>query len=478
MSSSDIENLVARFVALAANPLLSKAEHKDAQRIMRALREAGMSIQEISGLSNGRWSESTVKGYCVGIRPPTPDPWNDIKDLLEQLRSRNITLDDVSGALAIDTEAKSLGIRLSQLAGVIAAAKASSLDPAELVNWIKELGEQKLTVRDVGRFLALSHELEQHRLSLGCLPDLVKLAGVHSDPEQVLRALSAYGTLADIEQSLSEAEGRLSKLDDQVSSAERRLSEANKALAKKNRTLEAAERVSKLGFGEHELTQLANLAEKCGGAKPALKAIGEYGQLQEIRKETEQARLEHGKWQNAISQLRAEHAGLRTAIDMCERLIREQKSGLDAVMTVFSLAQKFGEPTAVLKGVEVYGSLQSLAHTEQQTQGRIQEKQQLLAQLEGRWKEAMDMLDAFNGKCVAVGTEVARIEAKLAGSAGVREAIDFLWNSAAVGFEEGGRTALAIAVAYRGWVNRHQQRFAHGCSIKSGLDFLVGDLGG
>jgi len=108
----------------------------------------------------------------------------------------------------------------------------------------------------------------------------------------------------------------------------------------------------------------------------------------------------------------------------------------------------------------------------------MQDKHQLLEDVEGRYKETLNMMDALNNKCMAVGTEMARIESKLAGSAGVREAIDFLWNSAAVGFEEGGRTALAIAVAYRGWVNRHQQRFAHGCSIKSGLDFLVGDLGG
>lgn len=478
MGSSDVENLVAEYVALAAKPVLSRTEHKESQQIMRALREAGMSIQEISGLSNGRWSESTVKGYCVGIRPTTPGPWNDIKDLLEQLRSRSMTLEDVSGALAIDTEAKSLGIQLSQLAGIIAAARASSLDPAELVNWIKELGEQGLTVRDVGRFLALTHELEQNGLSLGCLPDLVKLAGAHGNPEEVLHALSAYGTLTDIEQRIGEAEGRLSKLDEQVSSSKRHLSETNKALAKKNRILEAAERASKLGFGEHELAQLANLAEKCGSAKPVLKAIGEYGQLQEIRRETEQARLEHGKWHNAVSQLRAEHAGLRTAIDMCERLIREQRFGLDAVMTIFSVAQKFGDPTAVLKAVETYGSLQSLAETEQQLHGRAQEKKRLLEQLEGRCKEAMEMLDALNGKCLAFGTEVARLQSKLAESAGMRNWIDFLWNPASVGFEEGGPTALAIAVAYRRWVERHQQRLAHGYSVKSGLDFLVGDLGG
>ena len=132
----------------------------------------------------------------------------------------------------------------------------------------------------------------------------------------------------------------------------------------------------------------------------------------------------------------------------------------------------------MLKAVETYGGLQSLAQAKQQLQGEIQEKQRLLEEVDGRCKQALDMMDVLNGKCMAFGTEVARIEAKLAGSAGVREAIDFLWNSTAVGFEEGGRTALAIAVAYRGWVNRHQQRFAHGCSIKSGLDFLVGDLGG
>jgi len=478
VGSSEIEDLVARYVALASKPVLSKAEHKEAQEVMRSLREAGMSIQEISRLSNGRWSESTVKGYCPGIRPAGRGPWKDATDLLEELRSRNLTLEDVTRALAIDTDAKSRGIQLSQLAGVMAAADASSWDATELVDWIKECGEQNLKVRDVGRLLAQSRELEEKGLSLGCLPDLVKLARGYGNPEEVIHGLSAYGTLTDIEKSVHEAEGRLSKLDGQISSAERHLSEANKGLAEKSRALKAVERVRKLGFGEHELVQIADVAEKCGGAKLVLKAITVYRELQEINKETEQAKLQYGKWQNAVSQLQAEHGCLRTAIDMCQRLIKEQRYGLDAVMTIISVAQKFGEATSVLKAIEAYGSLQSLAQTEQGLQGRTQEKQQLLEQLEGRYKEALDMMDALNGKCVAAGTQVAEIESKLAGNAGVRNAIDFLWNPASVGFEEGGPTALAIAVTFRRWVERHQQRLPHGYSIKSGMDFLIGDLGG
>ena len=55
-----IEELVKRFVTLASKPTLSKAEHEEARQLMQKLREAGMSNKEISNLSKGRWTPSTV----------------------------------------------------------------------------------------------------------------------------------------------------------------------------------------------------------------------------------------------------------------------------------------------------------------------------------------------------------------------------------------------------------------------------------
>lgn len=63
-----IDQLATKFVSLAAKSTLTKAEHGEAQKLMRQLKEAGMSNEEISKLSNGKWSVPTVKRYTFGER--------------------------------------------------------------------------------------------------------------------------------------------------------------------------------------------------------------------------------------------------------------------------------------------------------------------------------------------------------------------------------------------------------------------------
>ncbi len=111
----NIEELVKKFVALASKETLSKSENEEARKLMGQLKKAGMSNSEISVLSNGKWSESTVKGYNTGIKTSEPSPWGDAISLLNDLISTGMSLDDVDTTLTIDKDLKSRDVGLDDI---------------------------------------------------------------------------------------------------------------------------------------------------------------------------------------------------------------------------------------------------------------------------------------------------------------------------------------------------------------------------
>lgn len=83
----NIEELTEKFVALANKETLSKSEHEEARKLMKQLKKGGMSNNEISDLSGGKWSPSTVKFYTPGTKVDNPSPWQDVATLLNKIIS-------------------------------------------------------------------------------------------------------------------------------------------------------------------------------------------------------------------------------------------------------------------------------------------------------------------------------------------------------------------------------------------------------
>ena len=52
----NIEESAKKFVTLADEPTLSKAEHEEVRELMRQLKKSGMTNKEISELSKGKWT--------------------------------------------------------------------------------------------------------------------------------------------------------------------------------------------------------------------------------------------------------------------------------------------------------------------------------------------------------------------------------------------------------------------------------------
>lgn len=68
MSSKSINAVSNQFIALAKKPKLTKSERHEAWQLMGFLKQAGLSNDEISELSGGKWSPNSIKFYTKGVK--------------------------------------------------------------------------------------------------------------------------------------------------------------------------------------------------------------------------------------------------------------------------------------------------------------------------------------------------------------------------------------------------------------------------
>lgn len=222
-----MEELAKKFTALAAQQSLTKAEHEEAKKLMRQLKKAGMGNDQISKLSNGKWTPSTVKFYTPGIKPTHPSPWQDTVTLLDKLIATGLTLDDVETAVDVSDELQSAGISLNQLISLLFAADSASVTIADLVHQYELFKEHGLTPKNVSEAISLKEKLEKKGLGLDSLQPLLELAESYGNPEKIIQALTQYKALVD--------------LDHQISLTKEDLDRLEKMLAQTQEQVEAAE---------------------------------------------------------------------------------------------------------------------------------------------------------------------------------------------------------------------------------------------
>ncbi len=133
MAPKSIDALAGRFMTLAKKPKLAKSERNEARQCMVALKQEGLSNEEISELSGGRWAPNSIKHYTKGIPSPSTQ-CDSVVQLLQNLNAYGLTLGDVEKTVETYEGLKSHDIPLESITDVLFAAECSSMDIADLMH--------------------------------------------------------------------------------------------------------------------------------------------------------------------------------------------------------------------------------------------------------------------------------------------------------------------------------------------------------
>jgi len=474
----NIEELVKKFVNLASKETLSKTEHVEARKLMCELKKSGMSNQEISTLSGGKWSESTVKGYTKGVKTENTSPWQNIAGLLHDVIKTGMGLDDLDTAVVIMEDLKERGVTLDDIAEILLTVDSASISLEILVQLAKTIKEGGLKPNDVTDTVEMKKRLEENGFSLDSLLALAKLAQTYGEPQKVIEAFSVYGSLSELKKEVEVTQDNLGELKAGVNSLEQKSQQAKTDLSGLEKPLQAYQKIFSLGFDKEELDNFVILSAKYGGHKAVLQALTLYVDYQEIMEKTGEAKSQLNTLQTETGKINVKYDHLKSAVTMCDSLLYTHNFGLDAIVSILAAAKKYGQPLNVLKALDTYGSLKLMLENLEESRGKVHETEKLLHQLEGQYQAALEHVDSLSAQALKVGAEITNVEKKLANSKAVDKLMVFVNSPSGASYVEYGAVAVLFSQALLTWVIANESKFKYPQSIKDGLKALVSELGG
>lgn len=459
----DLESAARELKILAGKERLAPSELDRAKDLMVEIKRLGMSNPEIVELTAGRWSKSTVKGYTKGVRATDPEPWKSTTALFSEMLSTNLTLAQVRQAMATTTELEGMGTSLDDVVSLMEDIKRKETNvgqlreaidinaqleqmgtsPSEIASFIGELQQENI---DTPSFVLLFHDWREAELTaalasaalnykkqlegagfdIETLPRIAEAAGKLGSPSEVLEAVAKYANLGELDQELQTKRGELD-------AAGERLDSLRKETVAREKTLATYKRLEAMGFNEKALSALAKVADKYGGPRKVLTALNSFGDLSEIRAASEEMQSKEKQQRATLKNLEEKHSHLKSAIEMCQKLMQDHKFGLDAITCLLAMAKIYGEPLQVLKAVESYGKLEAMNEKIRQLkleivkiEARIEQLKKTQSQYEARNKANLDQFEALNVRAIEVGRTLGSIEEQLKQSTRAHDILNLL----------------------------------------------------
>ena len=474
----NLDELVKMFKALTSKESLTKAEQKESRDLMRKLKKAGISNGEISELSNGRWTPSTIKYYTPGIKPAHPNEWDSAVKLLNAMIASALSLDHVEIAVAISSHLQAAGVGLSELMDLIYAANSSSMETVDLCQYYELMKQHNLSPKDISETVSLKDELEKMELSLDSLQPIIEIAKNYGKPEKILQALSQYKELVDLDHEITITKDESDNLNETLAGIQEQVEAAEATLSQLKEPVKALDKAEQLGFGVNELEKVGDLAQKYGSAKKLLDAVSEYDTYSDIQDKVNKAKANLTNLKADIQKLQLEHAHIQTAVNMCQKLTSEYDFGLDGISIILSTAEKYGDPITVLKAVEAYSKLEVILREIDKQQGIIFVNKKEIAQLNGKYEITLKKLKSLNDLALKVGSEVGKVQAEMAVNDTLKKLMTLINEPYAAEYGDHINTAICVTLSLRHWVIKNGTKFKDCDYIKSGLEFLVRELGG
>jgi hypothetical protein len=111
-------------------------------------------------------------------------------------------------------------------------------------------------------------------------------------------------------------------------------------------------------------------------------------------------------------------------------------------------------------------------------EGAVAEREKLLASLEAQYKEVQDKLDGLYALTLHMGTKIGQLEGEFKASENLQKIIDVIKCPETAAYAKHGQIVLLLATNLRKWVIVNESKFKWPGDIKTGLKYLIEDLGG
>ena len=239
------------------------------------------------------------------------------------------------------------------------------------------------------------------------------------------------------------------------------------------------------GFDEKALGELTKAAEKYGTPRKVLTALNSFGNLSEIKAATEETQGKEKQRRAILKDLEEKHSHLKSAIEMCQKLMQDHKFGLDTITSLLATAKMYGEPIRVLKAIEAYGALKEIKKETDQAKTalaeikeKVEAEKETYAECNARTMAVLDHLEALTAKAIEVGQQVGSIQEQIKKDSLARDILNLLQNPTSAGYEDCLPLVLVTLNSISLWANMNKGRFTYFSLLDRNLKEAIGSIGG
>jgi len=251
----------------------------------------GFTNQEISILTNGGWSKSTIKQYTGGTRVVDLSTKYEAIKMLAGLIDNGYTLKDVEEVISIINELENKGLKLDDVTELLAEAKQLKLKVKEILQIFKQVRDTGLKVNVLREALGYISRLESEGLTIDFLKKVYEAGEKLGGYTRVVEAIEAYGKLEMIKSEINRLEEEKAELEKTIDNLEKMVRKLEKRREELAHILNNYNKLVKMGYDDKALHELSKATEKYGGLKGVLEAINTYKDLSSLNKEVSETMM-------------------------------------------------------------------------------------------------------------------------------------------------------------------------------------------
>lgn len=386
-----LEKIVGELLSLAKKKPRSDTDLARAKNLMFELKKMGYKNREISELTDGGWSEPTVKLYTRGekVRDPTPKE-NSIK-ILTQLVSMGLTLEDVKTTISMTADLDAEDVNLKDVSSLLGEAKRSNVSVKDLLQLHRDVKVSGLTLVQFGEVLSYKSDLDDAGFTLDGLKKVSQVSKTYGGYSKVLEAINAYSSLKAIEAEVKRVGSAKEELEKRVGGLKAEVKDLEEEKKLIESALNVYEDLKNLDFDEAALKALKKLSDRYGGVKEVLESVNTFTNLGELESKVREIETKRLDVESELKRVHAEHAHLQTIIGMCDTLLYKYKFSVSAINEIYEMAKKYGEPFEAIKALGRFGDLGAL-------EKEVEKASTKKVELESRVKELRNQVQDYRAQ--------------------------------------------------------------------------------
>src|SRR5712691_3009120 len=281
-----IQEAIADLQFLSLRKPLEGYDLSRARQLMGILREAGYTNQQVSELSNGAWTEPTIKLYTRGVEVRDSSiKQNEVKLIAEMVR-RGLSFDEVELALSLKADLDSKGLNFNGVSSLLEGAAKGGMTLSPLIRLFEDLIKilPKSTIDDLATIVIYKDELKSLGIGTVELTNLSNVSQKFGGLTGMLQAISAFENVKSIQDEVSEVSAQKQQLDTKLTSVRLEIQRLQGEKAAIQRPLSLYEELKIDGFDKIALGSLAYTCRRYNrNMKEVLDAVNTYANLAEIQ---------------------------------------------------------------------------------------------------------------------------------------------------------------------------------------------------